>query len=79
MAWMAEHGAKHILSISRSGAKDQQSQAFVRDMGAKGVAIVDKNCDVASLDELMSLIQEVERDGLPPIRGVIQSAMVLKV
>jgi emericellamide synthase (highly reducing iterative type I polyketide synthase) len=79
IAWMAEHGARHVLSISRSGAVDHQSQVFIAEMNAKGVRLVAKKCDVTLQDEVASLMQEAERDGLPQIRGVLQSAMVLKV
>jgi acyl carrier protein len=79
IVWMAERGARHILSISRSGGKDLQSQTFISELEAKGVRVAAKTCDVSSLDEIVSVIEEAKRDGLPPIRGVIQSAMVLKV
>jgi NAD(P)-dependent dehydrogenase (short-subunit alcohol dehydrogenase family) len=76
---MAERGAKNVLSLSRSGAKGQQNQAFISELAAKGVRVVAKKCDVTSQDEVASAMREVKRDGLPPIRGIIQSAMVLKV
>lgn len=77
--WMAEHGAKNILSISRSGAKSQQDHAFISELAAKGVRVVASRCDVSSQDQLTSTVIAAKSDGLPPIRGIIQSAMLLKV
>ncbi|KAK0701265.1 hypothetical protein B0H67DRAFT_655916 [Lasiosphaeris hirsuta] len=76
--WMASHGARNIIALSRSGAKDQQSLSFIREMGAKGIKVVGKACDVSSKERITNLVQEIERDGMPPIRGIIQSAMVLR-
>lgn len=80
ISWLGEHGAKNVLSLSRSGAKDAQIRAFIREMETKGVRVIAKKCDVASEEEVSSIVRNVARhDGLPPIRGVIQSAMVLQV
>lgn len=76
---MADHGAKYILCVSRSGGKDDKSQALIDEMGARGVKVIAKRCDVSSKGEVASLLQEATESGLPAIRGIIQSAMVLKV
>lgn len=76
---MGSHGARNILSISRSNPQHQQIQDFIREMEAKGVRLIAKKCDITSEGELASVIKDVAQGGLPPIRGVVQSAMVLKV
>ncbi|KAJ6439324.1 hypothetical protein O9K51_07209 [Purpureocillium lavendulum] len=78
MRWMAEHGAKHILSVSRSGGGDKHSVALIDELTAKGVQITAKQCDISAADEVRALVQEVDQQGLAPIRGLIQSAMVLQ-
>lgn len=76
---MASHGARYIVALSRSGAKDQESQSFMQEMNAKGVRVLGKSCDISSEERVASLPQEMALEGMPPIRGIIQSAMVLKV
>lgn len=77
---MAECGESNIVSISRSGTKHPQSRAFIQKMEGKGVRVVSKTCDVAIKEVIAALVREAAYDdGLPPIRGVIQPAIVLKV
>ncbi|KAK3292802.1 uncharacterized protein B0H64DRAFT_464367 [Chaetomium fimeti] len=78
LLWMVSHGARYIVALSRSGAKDQESQSFIQEMNAKGVSVVGKACDIASEERVASIPQEIELEGMPPIRGIVQSAMVLK-
>lgn len=77
--WMADHGARNIVALSRSGAKDQQSLAFIQEMNERGIKVIGKACDVARREQIEGLVGELEVAGMPPIRGVIQSAMVLRV
>lgn len=77
--WMVSHGARNIIALSRSGARDQQSQSLIKEMEEKGIRVVGKACDVASECQITAMVREMEDDGMPPIRGVIQSAMVLRV
>ncbi|KAH6632037.1 hypothetical protein F5144DRAFT_620943 [Chaetomium tenue] len=78
VSWMASHGARNIVSLSRSGAKDQDSQTFIQELSAGGINVVGKACDIGSAEQIASLAQELESSGMPPIRGIIQCAMVLK-
>jgi len=80
ISWMADHGARNILSLSRSGAKDQRSLELIQEMSARGVRLIAEKCDVTSREQVASLAQRIrDEDGMPPIRGMIQSAMVLRV
>lgn len=76
--WMAEHGAKHILSLSRSGTQSGESRVFLNEMKTMGVKLMAYKCDVSSQDEVSNLAEAVSCAGFPPIRGVIQCAMVAK-
>lgn len=76
---MASHGAHNIVALSRSGGRDEQSQAFIREMNDKGINVVGKACDVTCQEQIQSLVDDIKEAGMPPIRGIIQSAMVLRV
>lgn len=78
IAWMADQGAKNILCLSRSGATGDSLQ-FIEEMDARGVTVVAPKCDVSSQEQVSRLVRDTASIGLPPIRGIIQSAMVIKV
>ena len=75
---MADHGARNILCLSRSGATGD-SLRFIEEMDARGVTVVAPKCDVSSKEQVERLVGDVKGMGLPPIRGIVQSAMVIKV
>ncbi|CAI4212690.1 unnamed protein product [Parascedosporium putredinis] len=77
ISWMADHGARHIVALSRSAAADENRQ-FIQDLETKGVQLVIMRCDVADKESLRCMVQDVSNAGLPPIRGIIHSAMVLQ-
>ena len=73
-----ELGAKSLILISRSGMDATKAIDAVEALERPGVVITVRKCDVADMDGLSSVLHEcVQR--LPPIRGVVQGAMVLKV
>ncbi|KAL2843399.1 hypothetical protein BJX68DRAFT_278030 [Aspergillus pseudodeflectus] len=78
ISWLVEHGAKNIVSLSRSGAKDAESRAFVEHIRHKGVTLLAPCCDIASSEAVAQLAQDIERYGLPPVQGIINSAMALR-
>lgn len=79
VTWLGERGAKTVLCLSRSGLPSKENKTFTAEMLAKGVKVIAEKGDVTSQDEITSVVEKAAKDGLPPIRGVIQSAMVLKV
>ena len=80
ITWMAACGAKHILTLSRSGANAEGSAAFIEEMKSRGVSVIAKQCDVASRQQLGAVLSELADDGhSPPIKGLIHSAMALEV
>ncbi|KAM3558509.1 hypothetical protein ARSEF4850_004574 [Beauveria asiatica] len=78
VTWMGSRGAKNILCTSRSGCSDKQGQTLIRHMEALGVKVVAMKCDVTAENQVASLPKAAADCGLPPIRGVIHSAMVLQ-
>ncbi|TVY71472.1 Compactin diketide synthase mokB [Lachnellula suecica] len=75
--WMAAHGAKYIVFISRSGGDKPQAQELLtklKDMGVHCEAIKGDITDITSLTSGMHKALE----SMPAIKGVIQSTMVLE-
>ena len=80
VGFLVERGARTILTLSRSGARDEHSVKYIDEMRSRGVSVIAQKCDISSEHELKGVLDELTRDTMiPPIRGVIQSAMVLQV
>lgn len=75
--WMVLKGARSIVLLSRSGKTDGKVGQLIEDVRPMGATITVKACDVADAPSVQALVQECSRT-LPPIRGVIHAAMVLR-
>lgn len=76
--WMIGKGANNLVFLSISGAKDKKAQKFIEELVSDGANISAYECDVGNEGQLKAVLQEVDRD-FPPIKGVVQGAMVLQV
>ncbi|KAJ5297715.1 hypothetical protein N7508_007964 [Penicillium antarcticum] len=75
---LVNRGARHIILTSRSaGSPSVENQLFVKSLVTGGANVVLKSCDVANKTELAKAVAEWA-GSLPPIKGVIQGAMVLR-
>ncbi|KAI1778855.1 polyketide synthase module [Hypoxylon cercidicola] len=76
--WMADEGAKNIIILSRSAGRSEQAAALADELGQVGCRVKAVSCNVSSENSLADSLRQCQEDGLPPVRGVIQGAMVLK-
>lgn len=73
--FLANRGAKHLVLLSRRKFKDQALCEEFSSLGVESFHVA--CCDItskASVEELALFI----KSSMPPVRGIIQSAMVLK-
>lgn len=78
--WMASHGAKNLIILSRNASKSEKTAALaqeLREAGCSRVLLV--SGDVAREDDVAKVIQTCAEEGLPPIRGLVHAAFVLRV
>ncbi|KAG0646234.1 Highly reducing polyketide synthase [Hyphodiscus hymeniophilus] len=75
--WMAERGAKSLIVLSRSANAGDKNRQFVADMAKASCTVKFVSCDVSVKDDLARAVESCALD-MPPIRGVIQGAMVLR-
>ncbi|KAF3398157.1 Compactin diketide synthase mokB [Penicillium rolfsii] len=75
--WMSSKGARHIVLVSRSASVNDQVQALVDQLAVDGTHVIVKPCDVSSRQSVEDLVKEKMKD-LPPVRGVVHGAMVLR-
>lgn len=76
--WMIDHGAKNLIFANRSGLSSQEAKDTVKALESKGAATAVYRCDVSKPEAVAELIAESSKR-MPPIRGIIQAAMVLRV
>ena len=75
---MIRHGAKNLVFANRSGLAKQEAIDTVAILREKGAKVDVHSCDVSDAASLRQLL-ESSSTTMPPIRGVIQGAMVLRV
>ncbi|KAI1134071.1 putative FSP1 [Hypoxylon sp. FL0543] len=76
--WMAAHGARNLIILSRSAATSEKAGTFVAELRDVGCRVRPINGDVSDADDLARAIRTCEEEGLPPVKGVIHAAMVLQ-
>ncbi|KAK2024958.1 ketoacyl-synt-domain-containing protein [Colletotrichum zoysiae] len=74
---LVSQGARNLCFLSLSGAASRQAQSLVQRLESLGVRIKVTICDVSNEAEVGKALKDCTRD-MPPIKGVIQAAMVLR-
>ncbi|PKS11740.1 hypothetical protein jhhlp_001728 [Lomentospora prolificans] len=74
--WMVRRGAKNVVIVSRSSKISPQVAAVIEDAKALGSNVCLHQCDVSNAQDVGRLVTEIN-SSLPPVRGVVHSAMVL--
>lgn len=73
-AWMATHGAKHIIFLSRSAGKGEEDADFVEELRLMGC-----NAEVAAGDVSdKAVVNRFLANTTMPVGGVMQMAMILR-
>lgn len=79
--WLAEHGAQHVVVISRSagsgGKADLLRTELTRAMG-HDINVMGISCDISSMEDLSKALVRHARSSMPPIRGIIHGGMELR-
>lgn len=75
---MASRGARHLILLSRSGARTEDAETFIHELEAKGARIYAPACDISDKSALEDVIAYCA-EKMPPIKGCIQASAVLKV
>ena len=78
-SWMASRGARHLIFLSRSKSeKSSIAQDIITDLKAWNCHATILCCDIANSQSVEEVLGACI-PSLPPIKGCIQCAMVLKV
>ncbi|KAE8371165.1 KR domain-containing protein [Aspergillus bertholletiae] len=75
--WLSQHGARHIVLLTRSGDNKSNVKRLIQRAESKGIIIAAPRCDISKEADARAAISMVQRD-VPPVRCVIFGAMVLR-
>ena len=70
-------GARNLCFISRSGKSSKGAGKVLEELALQGVRAQVYSCDISCNDDLERILQDCS-EKMPPIKGVIQCAMVLR-
>lgn len=83
--WLVAHGAQHLILLSRSAGnldldqnKNSDGALFINELRHMGCRVKPVSCDISLASSLTVALRACEDDGFPPVRGVIQGAMLLR-
>ena len=71
--WIVDRGAKYLILLSRSA----RAGPHLAELGQAGCQVRAVGCDVSDEAQVARALQSCA--DMPPIRGIIQGAMVLQV
>ncbi len=78
LRWMASHGARNLIILSRSGAASPAAKALVSELREQGVRFATPAVDISNLEMLRKTLLGLSKS-MPPIRGCIQATVALRV
>ena len=76
--FMVAHGAKNIVLLSRRNLPLHERIMIADELSQEGTTIYILTCDIANRGMVEDVIQHC-KTSLPPIKGLVQAAMVLDV
>ena len=75
--FFVRHGARSLIFLSRSGVNSEEAQDLIDSLMSRGVRVTVHKCDIGDADQIQQVVADCTLR-LPPIRGIIQAAMVLR-
>lgn len=73
--WLVEHGAAHLVLVSRSGEPAPEARPILEAMQANGIELMIAQADVSQEAEVIRLLADIQAS-MPPLRGVFHAAAV---
>jgi len=74
---LADNGARNLVFLSRAGPKSPAAISLTKSMTGLGVTVKTFACDISDEESLTKALNECVRT-MPPIRGAIQAAAVIR-
>ena len=75
--FLVSNGARNIVVLSRSGPNSSAARSITEDLTGLGINTAIYTCDIGNAESLAAALTHCQQT-MPPIRGVIQSAAVIR-
>jgi NADPH:quinone reductase-like Zn-dependent oxidoreductase/aryl carrier-like protein len=75
--WLASAGARHLVLMSRGGAKTDREKKIIAEMKKSGVKVAVTKADVTSEEQVAKVLKDIDKT-MPPLGGIIHAAMVIE-
>jgi aryl carrier-like protein len=72
--WMVEHGARHLIYLSRNAGLGLEDQSFFRELESLGCEIQVVKGSVSSPEDVRQAVNEANK----PLKGILQMSLVLR-
>ena len=74
--WIAGHGGRHVVLMSRSGATSDDARHALEALRAADINVKVAKADVTDAQQVADMIADINHT-MPPLRGIVHTAMVL--
>lgn len=74
--WLVDRGARNLVLVGRRVAPTPAARRALADFRSAGVKVLAEACDVSDAMQVQTLFEKIDAE-MPPLVGVIHSAMVL--
>lgn len=74
-SWLVEHGARHLIFLSRSAGQGETDKAFANELASQDCTLQMFSGSITSLDDVSKAV----KGATVPIKGVLNLSMVLRV
>lgn len=74
--WMVEHGARHLVFLSRSAGQRSEDQSFLNELATMGCDVQLVQGDVSEPEVVPRAVQAASATA--PLKGILQMSMVLR-
>lgn len=75
---MVRRGARTVVLLSRSDLVTKELQALMDECSSQGARVLVEACDIGDPGSVRDVTESITKR-LPPIRGFVHAAMVLRV
>lgn len=75
--FLVEKGARHLVVIGRSGATSKEAKQVLAQLRKQQITVMEAKVDAGDENAMAALFRQIKKEKMPPIHGVINSAMVL--
>lgn len=72
--WMIEHGARHLIYLSRNAGSGPDDESFVHELNSVGCQVQLVQGSVTNPDDVSRAVEGASR----PLKGILQMSMVLR-